>query len=52
MDELTGGKIVDFLLSEENDWTVIVTSKNDIWMNKCDRMITIDDGKIINDIKL
>ena len=52
MDELTSGKIVDFLLSEENNWTVILTSKNDIWKNKCDRMITIDDGKIINDIKL
>ena len=52
MDELTSAKIVDFLLSKENDWTVIVTSKNDIWKNKCDRMITIDDGKIINDIKL
>jgi len=52
MDELTSGKIMDFLLSDENDWTVIVTSKNDIWMDKCDRMITIDDGKIINDIKL
>ncbi|MBE8723351.1 peptidase domain-containing ABC transporter [Flavobacterium hungaricum] len=52
MDEITSSKIVDFLLSEENDWTVIVTSKNDIWKNKCSRMITIDDGKIINDIKL
>jgi len=52
MDELTSGKIVDFLLSEANDWTVIVTSKSDIWKKKCDRMITIDDGKIINDIKL
>ena len=52
MDELTSNKIVDFLLSEENDWTVIVTSKNDIWKSKCSRMITIDDGKIINDIKL
>jgi ABC-type bacteriocin/lantibiotic exporter with double-glycine peptidase domain len=52
MDELTSGKIIDFLLSEENNWTVIVTSKSDVWMDKCDRMITIDDGKIINDIKL
>lgn len=52
MDELTSGKIVDFLLSEENDWTVIVTSKSDIWKKKCDRMITIEDGKISNDIKL
>ncbi|MFZ0597110.1 MAG: ATP-binding cassette domain-containing protein, partial [Flavobacterium sp.] len=52
MDEMTSGKIIDFLLSDQNDWTVIVTSKNDIWKNKCNRMITIDDGKIINDIKI
>ncbi|PAM96674.1 ABC transporter ATP-binding protein/permease [Flavobacterium sp. IR1] len=52
MDELTSSKIVDFLFSEEHNWTVIVTSKSDIWMDKCNRMITIDDGKITNDIKL
>lgn len=52
MDSLTSQKIVDFLLSEENNWTVVVTSKSDIWKQKCDRMITIDAGKISNDIKL
>lgn len=52
MDDLNSVKIVDFLLSDENNWTVVITSQNDIWMNKCTRMITIDDGKIINDTKL
>jgi ABC-type bacteriocin/lantibiotic exporter with double-glycine peptidase domain len=52
MDEQTSAQIMDFLLSDENDWTVIVTSKNEIWKDKCGRMITIGDGKIINDIKL
>ncbi|MBS7253557.1 peptidase domain-containing ABC transporter [Flavobacterium branchiicola] len=52
MDEITSAKIVDFLLAKENNWTVIVTSKNEIWKEKCDRMITIEDGKISNDIKL
>lgn len=52
MDEETSSKIVDFLLSSENDWTVIVASKNDIWKDKCSRMITIEEGKIVNDIKL
>lgn len=52
MDTITSTQIVDFLLSEENNWTVIVTSKNDIWKEKCSRVITIDGGKISNDIKL
>jgi len=52
MDKKTSRKIVDFLLSEENNWTVIVTSKNDIWKEKCSRMITMEDGEISNDIKL
>jgi ABC-type bacteriocin/lantibiotic exporter with double-glycine peptidase domain len=52
MDEQTSAQIMDFLLSDENDWTVIVTSKNDLWKDKCSRMITIDNGKIINDVKL
>ncbi|MFC6095341.1 peptidase domain-containing ABC transporter [Flavobacterium qiangtangense] len=52
MDSLTSQKIVDFLLSEENNWTVVVSSKNEIWKEKCNRMITIYEGKISNDIKL
>lgn len=52
MDSLTSQKIVDFLLSDENNWTVVVSSKNEIWKEKCNRMITIDEGKISNDIKL
>jgi len=52
MDEATSDKIIDFLLSAENKWTVIVASKNNIYKDKCNRMIAIGDGKIINDIKL
>ena len=52
MDTITSTKIVDFLLSEENNWTVIVTSKNEIWKDRCNRMITVDGGKISNDLKL
>lgn len=51
MDDVTAAKIVDFLLSDDNNWTVVVTSKNDIWKAKCNRVLTINDGKIINDIE-
>lgn len=52
MDRQTSQKIVDFLLSEEHSWTVVVTSKSEIWKQKSSRLITIDNGKIINDTKL
>lgn len=52
MDKPTSRKIVDFLLSDENDWTVIVASKSETWKSRCKRMITIDNGEIINDINL
>lgn len=52
MDEVTASKIIDFLASEENNWTLIVASKADSWKDKCDRMITIGNGEITNDIML
>ncbi|RZJ69530.1 ATP-binding cassette domain-containing protein [Flavobacterium sp.] len=52
MDKATSKSIVEFLLSEQNDWTVIVASKSETWKNGCDRMITVGHGEIINDIKL
>ncbi len=52
MDRATSQQIVDFLLSEENNWTVVVTSKSDLWKEKCSRMITIEEGRITNDEKL
>lgn len=52
MDEATSEKITDFLFSDENKWTVVVASNNDIFKNKCKRIVSIEEGKIINDVKL
>jgi len=52
MDENTSTKIIDFLLSPENKWTLIVASKNSCWKTKSSRMIAVDGGEITNDIKL
>jgi len=52
MDEVTSAKIIDFLLSPLNKWTLIVASKNSSWKNKSHRMIDINDGKITNDVIL
>lgn len=52
MDEKTSEKIIDFILSPENDWTVVAVSKNKIWKSRSTRVITIGGGTIINDQKV
>lgn len=49
MDYDQAKEIIDFILSPENHWTVIVTSKNEYWKQKCDRIITLEKGKLISD---
>lgn len=51
MDENAANEIIDFILSEENPWTVIVSSKNKSWTNKTTREITLKEGTIYKDIK-
>ena len=51
MDEDVANQIIDFILSPENKWTVIVSSKNERWKSSCSRVITLDNGKIIGEIK-
>lgn len=50
MDEKTANEIIDFILSENNQWTVLVSSKNNNWKTKASREITLKDGKIYKDI--
>ena len=51
MDENTANEIIDFILSEKNKWTVIVSSKNSYWKTKCNRQITMENGNILIDTK-
>jgi ABC-type bacteriocin/lantibiotic exporter with double-glycine peptidase domain len=51
MDDAAAKEVIDFITSNENDWTLIVSSKNNYWEQKCTRKITMRDGKIINDNK-
>ena len=51
MDEEATKEIIDFITDTKNKWTVIVSSKNDYWKQKCTRKIKMKDGKIIADIK-
>ena len=51
MDETVANDIIDFLLSENNSWTILVSSKNYRWKAKVSREISLKDGKIYKDIK-
>ncbi len=51
MDEEASRNIITFLTESSNPWTVIVSSKNKHWEEKCSRKITLQNGKIIADIK-
>lgn len=44
-------EIIDFITAKENKWTLVVSSKNPYWKQKCSRKITLKAGKIIDDTK-
>jgi ABC-type bacteriocin/lantibiotic exporter with double-glycine peptidase domain len=52
MDSEAANEIIDFITSDKNKWTLLVTSKNDNWKAKCNRVLNMSEGKIINDIKI
>ncbi len=47
MDEKVANEIIDNIISEKNQWTVIVSSKNRHWKTKCSRTITLQNGSIV-----
>ncbi len=42
-------KIMDFLTDSSNGWALLVVSTNLRWAQSCTRMITMENGKIINE---
>ncbi len=51
MDEEATKNIIEFLTHPSNPWTVIISSKNKYWEEKCSRKISLQNGKIIADLK-
>ncbi|APQ17034.1 peptidase domain-containing ABC transporter [Maribacter hydrothermalis] len=43
-------RILNFLSDPENGWALLVVSENNKWIKKCSRIITMEKGKIINEI--
>jgi ABC-type bacteriocin/lantibiotic exporter with double-glycine peptidase domain len=52
MDEAVANQIIDFIMSDKNNWTIIVSSKNPYWKTKCNREIIMENGAIIQDSKI
>ena len=44
-------RILNFLSDSSNGWALLVVSENDKWIKKCSRIITMDKGRIVNEIK-
>ena len=51
MDEKVANEIIDFITSDANKWTIIVSSKNPYWKTKCSRKIIMQNGDIQLDLK-
>lgn len=51
MDDTVAHDIIDFVTDPQNPWTLIVCSKKQYWKEKCNRNITMQGGKIIQDLK-
>lgn len=41
--------IIDFILDDSHKWTVIVVGQHERWKQKCNRVIDLENGKIIKD---
>ena len=52
MDDDVAKQVIDFLTNSNNKWTVIVSSKNEYWKQKCNRNILMENGNIISDSKI
>ncbi|MEO9512442.1 MAG: ATP-binding cassette domain-containing protein [Flavobacteriaceae bacterium] len=42
-------KIMDFLSDPSNGWALVIVSENPKWIERCGRIITIENGKLINE---
>mgnify|MGYP001800345760 CR=1 FL=1 len=48
-NEAAATSIKNFLSDTGNGWALVVVSKNEKWASKCSRIITLDNGKLLNE---
>lgn len=47
-DQKEASVIIDFLIDKKHSWSLIVVSQNPLWENRLDKIISLDNGQIIN----
>lgn len=48
-EEGEAAEIIDFLTDPANGWALLVVSDNERWARRCNRVVTIKEGKILNE---
>ncbi len=44
-------EIMQFLTDPKNGWALVIVSENEAWINHCGRIITMEDGRLLNEKK-
>lgn len=47
-DEIEALRIMNFLIDAKNPWSLVVVSQDPKWVGRCERIITMDNGKIVS----
>jgi ABC-type transport system involved in cytochrome bd biosynthesis fused ATPase/permease subunit len=48
LDEDEALRIMNFLLDNNNPWALVVVSQDPKWIKRCNRIVTLDQGKIVS----
>jgi len=47
-DEIDALRIMNFLIDKNNPWSLVVVSQDQKWIGRCEKLITMDHGKIVS----
>lgn len=47
-DEIEALRIMNFLIDKNNSWSLVVVSQDPKWIGRCEKIITMDHGKIVS----
>lgn len=47
-DEIEALRIMNFLIDKNNPWSLVVVSQDPKWIGRCEKIITMDHGKIVS----
>ena len=47
-DEIEALRIMEFLIDKNNPWALVVVSQDPKWVGRCEKIITMDHGKIVS----